>query len=210
MLESDNFPPLRPLVGCPSLTSECIFSLPPLLASPLPLALGAGLESNPAAAASRTEAGAWAGHWGSELSQRICPEDSACALSSAGKGGPHFHLLEEEGHSTRWAFHSPNSQPPVPTKACQPVQVNAFLTVLSLSMGSGQGQSTPQWLGSWAPTVSLKPYSLGSHASLPFPPSPVQEQECPHMSSPDPLPSSMGTASLQQQGTSAKSPVSRN
>lgn len=71
-------------------------------------------------------------------------------------------------------------------------------------MCSGQGQSKRQCFGSRAPsppTVSLKSHSLGSDACLPFPPSPVQEQECPQVSSPDPLPSSLGNNHpLQQQG----------
>lgn len=122
----DNSPPIRPLEGCPSLTSEYISSSlspppsSPLLASPVPLPLGAILESltqlqQPAGL--RLEPGLGTGgaspHRGSAL--RILHV--------------HFHLLEEEGHSNTMAF----PLTPVPTKACQPVQVNAFLTVLSLS-----------------------------------------------------------------------------
>lgn len=52
--------------------------------------------------------------------------------------------------ATRWPFHLPHSQPPaVPTKACPPVRVDAFITVLSLlAVGSGLGQSKQQCLDS--------------------------------------------------------------
>lgn len=69
-----------------------------------------------------------------------------------------------------------------------------------LAVGSRRRRSKQQCLAPEPPTISsLGPHSLGSYASLPFPPS--QEQECLQVSSPDPLPSSLGNnCPLQQQG----------
>lgn len=55
----------------------------------------------------------------------------------------------------------------------------SFLCCHCLAVGRSQWQSEQQCLAPEPPdTVSLKPYSWGSYASLPVPPSPVQEQEC--------------------------------
>lgn len=123
--------------------------------------------SHPAAAASRTEAGAWVGHWGSEPSQRICPEDSACALSSAGRGGSQQH----DGLSTH-----PSAHQGLPASAGQCLP---YCTVTFFLWAVGEGRVSRNGVAHGPPAVSLKPHSWGSHASLPFPSSPVQEQECP-------------------------------
>lgn len=107
---------------------------------------------------------------GKEQSHRIRLEDSACALC----------LLEEKGGSQQ---HDDLSTHPVPSRQlCPPRPANQCRSMPSLlycpflAMGSGQGPSRQLCLGSGAPhpaPVSFKPHSLGSYASLPFPPSPV-------------------------------------
>lgn len=97
-------------------------------------------------------------------------------------------------------FHSPCSQPPVvPTKVCQPVQVDAFITVLSLSCcgeWAGTRVNSNDLAREPRPPVSLKAHSSGSHASLPFLQLLYKSKNVLRCSSLIPLPPSLGTVVL--------------
>lgn len=195
-------------MGCPSFRflMRGVFS-PLACLPPFPIASGSGgypRVSNPLRqpAGLRLEPGLGA------LGEEPSPGSCMCTF---------VYWKRREGHSSQClsTHPAPSHQvcPPRPAGLCR--LMPSLLCTHCFAVGRSQWQSEQQCLAPEPPpTVSLKPHSWGSYASLPLPPSPVQEQECLQVSNPDSLPSSLENNRLlqQQEGcwTSAKSPASRN